>query len=44
VAAAAEAAMAAAGVEARVRVTQASRAGVRARWTGGAGRLAAAIG
>jgi homoserine kinase len=44
VAAAAEAATAAAGVEARVRVTQASRAGVRARWTGGAGRLAAAIG
>ena len=44
VADAAEAAMAAAGIEARVRVTQASRAGVRARWTGGAGRLAAAMG
>ena len=44
VASAAEAALTAAGVAAAVRVTQASRAGVRARWTGGAGRLAAAIG
>ena len=44
VAAAAEGALAEAGVAARVRVTQASRAGVRARWTGGTGRLARAIG
>ena len=44
VAAAAERALAREGVPARVRVTRASPAGVRARWTGDSGRLAAAIG
>lgn len=45
VAAAAEAAMAAAGVAARVRPSKVSAAGVRARWTGGADlRLARAVG